>query len=118
MPRNRLVRNMARLNGCTDVIRGSVLVMKEGHDGLIDMTHDDIVCSNFLINRATTLSILLIYQKRPTKDDGALSFKHIQQFHQCYGHYVLGFVDIRWRENQILLVAFTWIAGYKDGGYK
>jgi hypothetical protein len=27
------------------------LVMKDGLDGLIDMTHDDIVHTNFLINR-------------------------------------------------------------------
>jgi len=50
-PRNRLVRKMVRLNGCMDVIKGSVLVMKDGLDGLIDMTHDDIVHTNFLINR-------------------------------------------------------------------
>jgi hypothetical protein len=50
-PKNQLVRKMVRQIGCTDVILGSVLVIKEAHGGLKDMTHDDIVRTNLLINR-------------------------------------------------------------------
>ncbi|KAG1791566.1 uncharacterized protein HD556DRAFT_1445199 [Suillus plorans] len=56
--RNRLIRKMARLNGCTEVIKGSLLVMKEGPRGLMDLMHNDIDHANLLINSLLYYSCL------------------------------------------------------------
>ncbi|KAG1880596.1 hypothetical protein C8R48DRAFT_668031 [Suillus tomentosus] len=69
-PKNKLVRQMVRLNGSTDVIKGSVLVMKEGREGVKDMMCDDILRTNFLINRLVALCITDAFQERQDIEHG------------------------------------------------
>lgn len=51
MQHNQLVRRLARLNGCTTFVRGSVLVVKKAETGFVNMTVDDILRTNFLFVR-------------------------------------------------------------------
>lgn len=50
-PKNVLVRALGRLNGCTQTIKGSVLVVKDGPSGFVDMTMNDVLRTNFLLVR-------------------------------------------------------------------
>jgi hypothetical protein len=50
-PLNALVRVLGRLNGCKQAIKGSVLIVKEGPSGFINMMANDILRSNLLLIR-------------------------------------------------------------------
>jgi hypothetical protein len=50
-PVNTLVRVLSRMNGCTQTFRGSVLVVKEGPSGFVNMTPNDVLLCNFLLIR-------------------------------------------------------------------